>query len=164
MTDPTRRTFLSALAYLPGLSTLSAWLARPAEAIATAKPDYLHQAARFWSASAVELGAVINRIAKVAKFELDCSDGLGCGPAHAMATMIEQGAFIRWIPVTERLPEMEIRSRGILICSRGDVFAGQFINYDTGPVFEDIYQRRFKIGNVTHWAELPSPPNTEPTT
>jgi hypothetical protein len=165
--NPERRSFLqSSLAWLSSLP-LFAWMARPVEAKVPPPnhPSMLGSgldwrgSVRFWCMSAVELGKTITRIAKVVKFDVDCSDGLNCGPASAMAEMIEQGAFIRWIPVTD-MPTVEDNDnpgfrRSLLIAYswRGKRKVGMI-------EFNSFGDEAIRILGITHWAEAPSAPTT----
>ncbi len=159
--NPTRRSFFASMAsWMASLPVLSAWMARPVDASSavSAPRNYWRESASFWASCAISHGEIINRIAKVAKFELDCSDGLGCGPADAMAQMIEQGGFIRWIPVTERLPDKP--QRYLVYADFGNSHSHISLLYFS--YWGDGSGPSFGAGQVvTHWAEMPSPP-TEP--
>lgn len=71
-------------------------------------------------------------------------------------------ADMKWIPVTERLPEEE--ELVLILCKNGAMFVGY-----CGKQYCD-YERRWRIktalnstkllnkGRVTHWMPLPEPP------
>lgn len=72
---------------------------------------------------------------------------------------------MKWIPVTERLPEENIKV--LLLCKNKATFVGVHGKYYAGT------ESRFKIftalnstkllnkGRVTHWMELPEPPKED---
>ena len=72
---------------------------------------------------------------------------------------------MKWIPVTERLPEDE--EVVLILCKNGAMFVGY-----CGKQYCDR-ERRWRVktalnstkllnlGRVTHWAELPTPPKGE---
>jgi len=80
--------------------------------------------------------------------------------------------LIRWIPATERLPEIceQLdgigigRSRAVLCCVSGSVYPQLVRRLQTlGPDKWWIDGSRFYSENmldVSHWAELPAPPST----
>jgi hypothetical protein len=71
---------------------------------------------------------------------------------------------LKWIPVTERLPESE--ELVLILCKNGAMFVGY-----CGKQYCD-FERRWRIktalnstkllnlGRVTHWTKLPEPPTT----
>lgn len=64
----------------------------------------------------------------------------------------------RWIPVTERLPELGER----VICTDGDAV---FEQYRVEPSFVygmwDIFGLKSPMQKVTHWMPLPEPPKED---
>ena len=57
----------------------------------------------------------------------------------------------RWIPITERLPDI---SKSVLICDiEGDIYLGHRTRY--GDYYPDLYNDRVK--NVVAWQPLPEP-------
>lgn len=78
----------------------------------------------------------------------------------------------RWIPVTERLPEVPKGtgfngvcvdiSRELLVSTGKGVCSGRLWKheFDTGHKY-DAWLSDIKDSKVTHWAELPTPPETQ---
>lgn len=127
--NETRRGFLGLLAKLPGLAFLSAWMARPVDA---KSPDQIEFEGRVYRPYRI--------------------GGWNSNP------LVQS---IRWIPATERLPNPDFVSRRfgmVLFVDSGRVTIGQVWRHSETheAICEDHMQRR--LMNVTHWAELPAPP------
>lgn len=69
----------------------------------------------------------------------------------------------RWIPVAERLPELDRNnwSKDVLFCdSEGIIYQGfAFLDSETWKGYGTA--NRFEKGEVTHWMPLPEPPKEE---
>ena len=69
--------------------------------------------------------------------------------------LIANGVTIqKWIPVTERLPEEDVRV--LVWLGTGDI---TYTQIDTDRLHKKKWRRWTK--NVTHWMPLPEPPNGE---
>lgn len=75
----------------------------------------------------------------------------------------EQGKqdAVKWIPVTERLPDFE----GMCLCMRKSYSKANFrhqeimyFNYDEQAFCSNVDGIFVADGNVTHWMPLPKPP------
>ena len=92
----------------------------------------------------------------------DICEGTFCAPCNGnplaaipTADVIERP---RWIPVTERLPE--ICEYVLCTCRAGIVDVFKYVNGINGPWYKDsrhVYMKGF----VTHWQPLPEPPKEE---
>lgn len=80
------------------------------------------------------------------------------GEAFEFAAKVVRGvpAAVRWIPVTERLPE---EYTTILVCGEDGVEPGNFSS-KSGFWTCDAYEADLIMG-VTHWMPLPEPPKGE---
>lgn len=77
-------------------------------------------------------------------------------PGSLANILIENGVTIqKWIPVTERLPEMHTK---VLCCGiRGGRFIAELSTWGNGNLYWD--KRNGKgCPEVTHWMPLPEPP------
>ena len=71
---------------------------------------------------------------------------------------------VKWIPVTERLPDFE----GMCLCMRKSYSKANFrhqeimyFDYDGQGFFSNVEGIFVADGNVTHWMPLPEPPEEE---
>lgn len=67
----------------------------------------------------------------------------------------------RWIPVTERLPDMHVE---VLVCTEG--YGKTELGFSIVAVFDgtgwrETWERREYLAAVTHWMPLPEPPKEE---
>jgi hypothetical protein len=65
---------------------------------------------------------------------------------------IGEARLMRWVPVTERLPE---ESQRVLFTYPATVSAGQYMD---GDFWEPEGHDTVVIRGVTHWTPLPAPP------
>lgn len=154
MNDTTRRGFLGLLAHVPGVAfCVGVFVRRPG--VASSAPGVCqHQK------GPREKGRWLN--------ERDGCGGESCRP------LTENEQIIRWIPVSERMPELTLevhanlpiyrRSEAVLAVVGGSVYPR------TVRLLEHLGPRAWWIDgaqmysenmlDVTHWAELPSPPDS----
>lgn len=67
----------------------------------------------------------------------------------------------RWIPCSERLPELNEmhQSECVLVCALSDNWIGMAYYIGTGWAFADAQTKpRLDMVEVTHWMPLPEPP------
>lgn len=140
-----RRGFLGLLAHLP---LVGAWLARPKEWAPTHSgeiPIPVPPKDGLWLAECNSDGPVGGIVLK----------------AHLEANGI---SLIRWIPVTERLPQIRPwdtnifgivgQSKPVLVSGSLGVMSATRFQYDSG----NFDWGSASLDDVTHWAELPAPP------
>ena len=75
--------------------------------------------------------------------------------------LIANGVTVqRWIPVTERLPEIECctYSVDVLFYVRDDGIYAGYVNHETGTWKCRCHAVKFAKNKVTHWMPLPEPP------
>lgn len=130
----TRRSFLSSFgSWAASLPILSAWLARPVEAAEEASYQRM------------------KRLLEPTPTDIQ--------EAREAAFMIRT---IRWVPVSERLPELtekfgsSLLSEKVLMCAGETVIIGRLSERNGGRSW--IYGLGYGLHGVTHWAELPAPP------
>lgn len=71
---------------------------------------------------------------------------------------------MKWIPVTERLPENTEKVLALSKSRFGNGYLSWLVRYnpDAGTFYDyDSEWGNIKIHNITHWMPLPSPPSTE---
>lgn len=69
-------------------------------------------------------------------------------------------ADMKWIPVTERLPEIESYTYSVDVlfyCRDGEIYSG-YTNHQTGRWKANSADEWFDSVDVTHWMPLPEPP------
>ena len=102
----------------------------------------------------------------------NCNSVLQLDAADAIEEL--QSQLPKWIPVTERLPELRMWESGSL-ASSNVLFVTEDKTIHIGYVMEDFHfndngclkidrwfmQGGYRIENVTHWMPLPEPPKEE---
>lgn len=83
-------------------------------------------------------------------------------PAEVVADyLLDNGVTVqRWIPVTERLPEVEchVYSVDVLFYVRDDGIYAGYVNHETGTWKCRCHAVKFAKNRVTHWMPLPPAP------
>ena len=72
------------------------------------------------------------------------------------ARIAELEAAQRWIPVSERLPELD---QDVLAAVEGDIVTGHFYQQFDGEIYFDSEEDAMLI--ATHWMPLPEPPEVQ---
>ncbi len=139
MADTRRSFFASTASWLASLPLLSAWLARPVEAS-----------------------------------DWEIEDRTGPGERYeSLADYHAHVRVIRWIPIEERLPIRDdksksdsidgLQSRRVQIATdMGYVDIASLISTEWGDEFScGLGLMSYTLRAVTHWSELPSPPNSQ---
>jgi len=174
MAENRRSFFASAASWLASLPLLSAWLARPAEA-SPLNPDGTpgRNVCVDYSSGGRSIGPAPGLWLSVKR---DADHPFI--PWKKVGEVGDDLAVIRWIPVTERLPEDVAggwSKRVMLVMSDGGICFGHLIHVDPesryrGEVIAEYGNPHWsvsdegfseKISAVTHWAELPALPATE---
>ena len=82
-------------------------------------------------------------------------------PVFRVEQMVEHYFSRKWIPVSERLPELEtyIYSVDVLFCDvERNIYVG-YVNFETGMWKDRHSATHLSKERVTHWMPLPEVPN-----
>ena len=101
------------------------------------------------------MGGVCNdNICKHCKYEKYNDD---CGTAIRADHLIANGVTVqKWIPVTERLPELW---QTVIVCDTREQYVGACMYYGNDDWLHD--DKLWDTSEITHWMPLPEPPKGE---
>jgi len=89
--------------------------------------------------------------AKCAQWMLDCMEGIDFPNVRDRVYMTE------WFSVKDKLPEHE---RIVLVSQNGKIPKVALFHMGMGDyLFLDVSCMRYQLKGITHWTDLPEPPN-----